>query len=276
MSRQDLDTVTKHLIAACRGPALRALGISDAAVVDLWPTELDAVDVRKGMLDLVWRLTDDTLLHLEFQSSHPGTLHRFALYDVHLHQAARRTIQTVVLYENGVPSAPDALDIGSAVYRVRNVYLAKRDGIAVLDRIARDLDEGRWSLEDRAELPFAMHMRHEGETRESVVKRCLALIKRIPDEEERSYTAALFLGISAKYLTVEEKDRLKERIRAMVDLVREIAEEEYAKGEKKGVEKGHLDVARAMLADGMELERIARLTRLPMDELEALRKEMAK
>ena len=86
----------------------------------------------------------------------------------------------------------------------------------------------------------------------------------------------MFLGISAKYLTVEEKDRLKERIRAMVDLVREIAEEEYAKGEEKGIEKGRLDVARAMLADGMELERIARLTRLPMDEQEALRREMAK
>ena len=272
---QELDKVTKHLVAACKGSALRVLGISSAEVADLWPTEWDDVDFRRGMLDLVLRLEDDTLLHLEFQSTRERALHRFALYDLQLHQAAGRTIKTVVLYENGVKSAPDMLDIGSALYRVQNVYLAERDGSATLRRIAKRLEEGQWSVEDRAELPFVMHMRHEGETRERVVERCLELMDRIPDRDERSYTAALFLGISLKYLTDEEKEQLKARVKAMVDLVKEIAEEEFAKGEAKGEAKKAVDVAKAMLADGADITRIARYTGLSVEELERLRKEMS-
>ncbi len=55
------------------------------------------------------------------QSTKERTLHRFALYDIHLHQLAGGTIRTVVLYANGVQSAPDTLHIGSASYRVETI-----------------------------------------------------------------------------------------------------------------------------------------------------------
>ncbi len=61
----------------------------------------------------------------------------------------------------------------------------------------------------------------------------------------------------------------------MVDLVREIAEEEFAKGEAKGEAKKAMDVEKAMLAKGLDIALVSEVTEIPMDELERLRKEMS-
>ncbi|MHB1681951.1 MAG: RpnC/YadD family protein [Bacilli bacterium] len=275
IARDSLDTITKYVVAACRGNALQALGIQGTDVVNLWPTEVAVLEIRKDLLDLVFEQSDGTLLHLEFQSTKERTLHRFALYDIHLHQLAGRTIRTVVLYANGVHSAPDRLDIGSASYHVENVYLAERDGNAVLDRVEAHLNESGWDVEDRIELSFVMHMRHKGQSRRNAIDRCMTIIERIADRDEQSQTAAWFLSTSARYLNPDEKERLKERLKNMVDLVKEIAEEEFAKGEAKGETNKAIAVARAMLADGADITRIARYTGLSVEELERLRKEIS-
>ena len=57
----------------------------------------------------------------------------------------------------------------------------------------------------------------------------------------------------------------------MVDIVREIAEEEFAKGETKKA----IAVARAMLAKGMDDALVSEVTGLSIEELERLRKEMS-
>ena len=99
----------------------------------------------------------------------------------------------------------------------------------------------------------------------------MALMERIVDREEQSLTAAWFLSTSARYLTSDEKERLKERLKNMVDLVREIAEEEFAKGEAKKA----MDVAKAMLAKGLDIALVSEVTEIPTDELERLREEMS-
>ena len=196
---------------------------------------------------------------------------------------ATRTIRTVVLYANGVHSAPDRLDIGSASYLVENVYLAERDGNAVLDRVEAHLDKSCWEVEDRIELSFAMHMRHKGRSQRNAIDRCMTIIERIADREEQSQTAAWFLSTSARYLNPDDKERLKERLKNMVDLVREIAEEERAQGREEGREEGRMEgetkkalaVARAMLAKGMDDELVSEVTGLSIEELEWLHKEMS-
>ncbi|WP_423868975.1 hypothetical protein, partial [Fretibacterium fastidiosum] len=45
-----------------------------------------------------------------------------------------------------------------------------------------------------------------------------------------------------------------------------------AKGEAKGELRGRQETARAMLREGMSPEIVARFTRLPLDEVEALKR----
>ena len=294
------DLVLKHLALALGDHALRAFGVAQQAEVKrALPTELDFVDIHSARLDFVLDMSDRTMLHLEFQSQEEKTLHRFLLYDTRLHQQLRRPVRTVVLYTSGVRHAPSGLDIGSAVYRVENVFLRDRDGHGVLRRIETHLEEGRWEPEDRIELAFAMHMRHRGSTRRQMVRRCLEAVDRIPDRAEQAYVIALFLGMSAKGLTTEEQREWEGRMADMFDKMvaaveerlvqidarlaeaaekaREEGEEKgiekgIEKGMEKGMEKGKLEVARRMLAKGMSMEDVADLTDLSMEALAALQR----
>ena len=112
-----------------------------------------------------------------------------------------------------------------------------------------------------------------------MLDRCMALMERIPDREEQSSTVAWFLSTSARFLTRDEKERLKERLKNMVDLVKEIAEEEYARGEAKGEARGEAKkaaaVAKAMLAKGLDIALVSEVTGIPTDDLERFRRELS-
>ncbi|MDA8204665.1 MAG: hypothetical protein M0Z36_01250 [Thermaerobacter sp.] len=71
--------------------------------------------------DRVWRMRDGRIFHLEFQSSRVPNLYRFFEYDVRLARQHQAQLRTVVLYHGDVSNAPEALDIGTAVYHVENV-----------------------------------------------------------------------------------------------------------------------------------------------------------
>ena len=71
------------------------------------------------------------------------------------HQAHLRT---VVLYHAEVADAPEELDIGTAVYRVENVYLSDVDGDEALDAVEHHLQVGLWEAADRLRLAWALSM----------------------------------------------------------------------------------------------------------------------
>lgn len=296
--RNSKDLVLKHLALALGDHALSAFGVArQAEVRRALPTELDSVDLRTDFLDFVLEMSDRTILHLEFQSKVEKTLHRFLLYDARLHQQMLRPVRTVVLYTSGVKHAQSILDIGTAVYHVENVFLSERDGNAVLSRIETHLDEGRWIPEDRIELAFVLHMRHQGVTRKQVLRRCLDTVDRIPDRTEQAYVIALFLGMSAKRLTAkEQKDferRMDDMFQRMVDAVEERLVQIDAKlaaaamkareeGEEQGIEKGReegrqegrneerLALAKRLLEMGDGVEKVSKVTGLSLDEVQRL------
>ena len=112
------DLILKNIVQAFAHDSLHWIGIEDADVVGVIPTEFASVEIRRDMMDYVFALADWSLLHLEFQSSAEPTLHRFLLYDTLLSQHTGRPVRTVVFYENHVTRAPNDLNIGSAQYRV--------------------------------------------------------------------------------------------------------------------------------------------------------------
>ena len=296
--RNSKDLVLKHLALALGGHALNAFGVArQAEVKQVLPTELASVDLRTDFLDFVLEMSDQTILHMEFQSKEEKTLHRFLLYDARLHQQLMRSVRTVVLYTSGVRHAPSILDIGTAVYHVENIFLIERDGNAVLRRIETHLDDGRWDPEDRIELAFAMHMRHQGATRKQILRRCLDAVDRITDRIERSYVIALFLGMSSKRLKENELKEIEERMenmfQAMVDAVEkrlvqidarlaEAAEKAWAEGrgegEEKGIEQGieqgrlqeKLELAKRLLEMGDGVEKVSKVTGLSLEDIQHL------
>ena len=106
--RHAKDILLKHLSRAFPDDALAALGIPGIAVERAIPTELPVLEIRHGFADVVFTLRDDSLLHLEFQSSREATLDRFLAYDTQLYCQWHRRIRTIIL-STSVLSDPTAL-----------------------------------------------------------------------------------------------------------------------------------------------------------------------
>ncbi|NSW83209.1 MAG: hypothetical protein HPY90_08025 [Syntrophothermus sp.] len=90
---------------------------------------LPVAEVKEERIDFLFRLADESLLHLEFQTTaRVEDLYRFAGYDLKLAERYRKTIRTAVIYSGRVREGPEGIGHGSLVYQVTNVYLNRMDG----------------------------------------------------------------------------------------------------------------------------------------------------
>lgn len=265
MPRNVKDILAKHLLGAFPSEGLEVLGISDVHVVRTLPTELDSVEIRQEFTDIVLELATNMIFHIEFQTKREPALYRFLMYDAQLAMKFRRQVRTVILYIGDIHDAPAHLDIGTAKYSVENVYLMNFDGDAALETVERHIVTGEWTEQDRIRLAFALHMRYARQTRTEAFERILDITKRIPDKYEQNYTVALILGLSGRTLTEVEQSRLKEELK-MNDLVKEIADESRLEAVR--------DIAKKLLALGDDVEKVAKVTGLPQDEVEEMRRNL--
>ena len=263
--RNSNDVLAKHMTGAFPEDSLRVFGIPDVRVVRALSTELDMVEIRQEFTDIVLELDDGKILHLEHQSTKEATLYRFLGYDAQLARVFKRPIRTVVLYTEDIADGPLELDAGSIQYTVENVYLARFDGERTLEIVERHLTEDSWTDEDRVRLAFALNMRYERMTRGEAFERVLALTTRLPDKTEQDYIAALILGLSGRNLTTKQEERLMEVLR-MTHVVQEIEQ----KAREEGEVKGRTEVAKAMLARGMDIAVVSEVTGLSLEEVQSL------
>ena len=278
------DMFLKNIVSAFAHDSLRWMGIEHTDVVGVMPTEFTTVDIRKDMLDYVFTLADDSLLHLEFQSSTEKTLHRFLLYDTLLSQHTNRMIRTVVLYTNQITHASDQFDMGSAQYHVENIYLAKKEADEILARIQEHLTSGLFTLEDRFDLAFALHM-HRSRSLEEMIQQSIALIEQVPDPQERSYVAAIFVELGTRWLDDKSIQQIRKWVERM-DIVKEIVEEAVEKAVEKAVEQavekalqtgrqeGRREVAEKMFRKGSTVSDVVDITGLTEKDAEEIRRKL--
>ena len=121
----------------------------------------------------------------------------------------KERIRTVILYHGNVKEAPEELNIGTAQYRVENVFLGRFDGDAALDAVERHLNTHEWTPEDRWRLALAMNMRFTKRSREEAVESVLRLVHSIAAQQERDFVVAGILSLTERVLTESERIRVK-------------------------------------------------------------------
>jgi len=263
------DILSKHLATACPEGVLDVIGIQDANVVRALPTELDEVVIRQQFTDIVFEQDNGYMLHLEFQTTKESSLYRFFGYDVALAEHFTRKIRTIVLYSGDIRFGPEVLDIGTATYRVENIYLNQLSGDDALDTVQRHLATKEWTPQDRVRLAFAFHMRFEKRSRDDAFDQVLQLTRMIPDEYEQNYVTALILGLSGRSLTKEQESRLKGMMK-MTNVVREIEQEARQEGEHIKA----IQVAEKMFRKGATVSDVVDITGLSEQEAEEIQRHL--
>jgi len=237
------------------------------------PTVLRVAEVKEERVDFLFRLADESLLHLEFQTtSRVEDLYRFAGYDLKLAERYRNTIRTAVIYSGRVKEGPEGLEHGSLVYRVTNVYLNRMDGEKEYEYIKGKVERGEeLSGPEMVRLVFLPLMRHrqrEGEVALEAAK----LAKELRDERQNFVLAAI-VGLSDKYMDEGDKRRLLEVIK-MTQIERWIREEGRIEGRIEGEREKALSTARAALKKGFSPEDVAEITGLSLEEVLKIKRDV--
>lgn len=210
IARQRNDIVLKRIAAAMRGGLLRRFGLAVPDIVEGLPTELPVLEVRSQQADLLFRLADESILHLEFQSTQePDNLKRFFAYNLAVYLHHDRPVRTVVFYGPGIRSAPAVLEAGSLTFRVQNVLLGQEDGTQALHQMYAKVRRGEpLTEEDRAGLILLPLMR-QSEPLTRVLPEVAEVARALP-LEERAITVGALIALAWRYVDEEWAQALME------------------------------------------------------------------
>src|SRR5437868_3419639 len=192
VARQSADIVLKLIAAALGGDLFARFDVPLPPIVEALPTELPRLEVRTQQTDQLFRLADESILHLEFQTTlRRGDLLRFADYSLDVCQRYEQPVWTVVLYGAGIHSAPDTWQSGSQNFRVQNVLVGQEDGDAVLRRLHAKAARGEpCTASDRVDLIFSPLMRQSRPVPD-VLREAAPLTQRLPVAQQEQTVGAL-------------------------------------------------------------------------------------
>ena len=199
VAREAKDILLKRLAGGLGGGFPAALGLDLAPIVAALPAELPVLSVRAEQPDNLFRLADADIAQFEFQMKrNADDLERFYRTQFAVAEHYQCPVHTVVLYGPDVLEAPDTLDRGSAVFRVRNVYIGAMDGEAVVAMLRERLAAGQpLSEAEGTWIKLLPLMRQRRELSE--VLREVALLARGLPRAEREEILGTMVGLTYNY-----------------------------------------------------------------------------
>jgi predicted transposase YdaD len=219
-----------------------------AKIVDVIQTKVPLIEVKDRDMDINFILADNTIAHLEFESSEP-TLDdqiRYGHYDLELYKQRRQKIHRIVIYGAGIKQAPEPLDIGSIRQTQSVIYLEKDfDGDQVFlelkDRILRG--EPLRNL-DKMKIILLPMMSSKISSRSRRALEMTEVLENYPEKDMGYYLIGAMVGTNYSLLQEPEKSKILEVLRMaqpFQELYREFEEKGMRKGMRKGMEKGRTE-----------------------------------
>ena len=207
------DILLKRLAQSLRGTFLTGLGLDLAPIIEVLPAELPVLSVRTHLPDLLFRLADGTILHVEFEITLSPTT--CALLAVQL--CGRRSLRGAGVYGGALWSRDSRRPTGAcpglaSVHRAESVSRStgRRGG-----RGSVACRRGQWgdrvSASERLDvmlLPLMRQRRPLSEVLEEV-----AQLARVLPQAEREEMIGTMVGFAYNYVEPAIADRLLEVLR---------------------------------------------------------------
>lgn len=269
ISGHNNDIIMKATAAMFKDKSLEVFGLKTAKIVDIMPTALPVVEAKEKRVDFVFLLEDDTLLHLEFQTTvHEDLLRRFAYYGARLVERHNMDVNTVVIYSGRIERAPELLEQGSLCYRVSNIFLKSMDGDAEYNRMKTYLEKGRELEEvDLMKLILLPLMKSQQPETEMTIK--AAQLAKSANSKLTDFVIGSIIAITDKFLPEEYKRKLLE-VLSMTQIEEWIREE----GKVLGKAEGKHEDARNALIEGIEPTIVAKITGLPLTIIQKIKADL--
>jgi len=241
VAREAKDIVLKWLGAHLQGGFLTGLGLDLPAVVAVLPAELAVLAVRTEHPDLLLLMADDAILHPEFQTTRdPEGLRRFARYNFAACEEYDKDVHTVVFYGPGIEEAPDTLRRGSHTFVVRNVFIGKMDGEAVVARLRERIAAGESPSEDERTRLKLLPLMGQRRPLQEVLAEVAVLVRGLP-RAEREEIIGTMVGLAYNYVESEFTEQLLEVLQmanALENLIADTLVQGRTEGKAEGIAEG--------------------------------------
>lgn len=251
---QNYDLVVKEAFSIFNNKNLSFLGIDLPEIECLLSTEFAEITAQESRVDMVFRLKDQTILHIEceVQLSKKDLL-RFAAYDLRLYEKYNTRIHTIVFCIGKKKATMTTLDTGVMQYNVVINNLVEMDSELVLKKIKHQITVGE--PVNPLELIF-LPLMSKSRPIEEILLETINLDKMIQlDEVSQSKLVATSLVLLDKLIDREVLEKTWEDF--TMYKVFEFVEEKgmqrgLEKGIQKGMEKGKADLLLKILASRFE------------------------
>ena len=277
ITRNVYDFVQKNVVNLFKDEALEFYGLKIPKIKESLNIELYDISVAEKRPDLVFLLEDDSLLHIEFQTTYRyDDLLRFWLYDLLLHKQHRRKITAIIIYSADVKRAKTTLNLGSLIYSPHLIMLHNYCGEKMFQELEKKLlNYEKLNSQDILNLLFLPLMQHDIIKEELAIK-SMELAQIIEDPIKRELCITSIYAFASKHLDEKQLKRLSEVFKMTDNLVKfleealeekleEALEEKLEEALEEKLEEEKVGVAKKMLMENMSTEVISKITGL--DEL---------
>ena len=239
ITKHSNDVIMKAMAETFKDKTLKIFGLDSARITGVIPTVLPVLEVKENRTDYIFLLADNTLLHLEFQTSvSKEILKRFMLYDARLINKDERDVNTAVIYSGRIEKAPDRLKKGSITYKVANVYMKGCDGDKEYQKLHEKIEKSEPLNEEEILKLIFLPLMKSKKTEDEMAVQAAELAKDITGEI-KTFIIGAIVAITDKFMSEDYKKRLLEVLR-MTQIEQWIREEGRKEGRKAGLRQSKM------------------------------------
>ncbi|USK32068.1 hypothetical protein LIT25_15715 [Bacillus sp. F19] len=255
---------------------LEIFNIDTAEVKYVENTDIATVRTKDDAADCLFRLTDNSLLHIEFQSTFSkDDIRRFCEYDAYLYNKHKdvEIIRTIVIYTNKVN--PDnveySFNAGSITYIIEPVFLRKHQGDLYYEVLKGKIEldpDIKLTSQEELELIYNPLMDNKDSINDRV-NQISKLLKELNDEQARFRILGSILAFHVKEMNENTLNNLWE-VLSMGAVFEDFKKEVVEKAEKEG----YLKAIKVLMDQGLVSdEEIIKVYRLTPGDLRKLKEQ---
>jgi hypothetical protein len=285
ISYQAKDILFKTISEMYKDKTLDFLGLNLPKIKEMLPNSFPAVKTDERRADNIFKLEDDSILLLEYESNSRITENMLKYLDYTNRILSRYytedkklvKVRLVVVYCSDIENAETEINAGSISLKTEAVFMKNYDGIKIYNKLKTKIKQGEelndLDLINCILLPLMKHNKQ----RQEIIKESIELAKDIKDEKKQYFAIGGLLTATNNF--IDEKYAEEVRRWLKMTMVEKVYEKEkidavnQAKKEtKKETEKSRsINIAKKMLENGEDIIKIMEYTELSASEIESLK-----
>ncbi|AZV57875.1 transcriptional regulator [Clostridium sp. AWRP] len=274
---QAKDVLFKTLSEMFKDKALIMYGLDYPKIVEMLPNEFPEVKADERRADSVFLLEDGSILLLEYESNNRITENMYKYIDYVLRISRKyyeenrkiKKVNVAVIYASNIEKAESRFSMGSVGINVKSVFMKNYDGDIIYKDVESKIKENK-ILEDMdlMNLILLPLMRSKKDKHE-LIKDTIELAKEVNDERNQYFIIAGVLTSTDKFIDEEYANVVRSWLK--MTKVEKIFEKEKEEAMNQAEKGKAIEIAKNMLLDNEDIEKIVRYTKLSIEEINKLK-----